>query len=1035
MSLKENFKEQYAESKRIINEAQRNGQLVLFVGAGASIPSGMPSWGEAIRVIAQHLGIKDVSPDDFLRIPQYYYNAREKKEYNQLMQEIFLYRKFLPTSAVHDMIIEFNTQTIVTTNYDHLIEQAAENNSEMIRVISKDSDLPYRKGGRELIKMHGDFENDNFVLREEDYLAYSRNFKLIENYVKSIIGTKVVLFIGYSVNDPDVKHIFSWAKDILHGDFQPAYLISTDDDYNLNVDTYYKKLGINVLYSPVHLSTDNENLGKAARLERMLSWLLDRKGSRSKLEELYDKIKIFREFDYSYESRIESAFRRLGYRYDCGYLALELFPNHHTYIKDYEALNHILFAIAYARYKQNPVDIYVKTSGDEKIQYEIEEGYKASIDEEEFVAGLLDVLNKSAIRGLIVFIPIDDKHTLLDNEIAFMRTHHRVLVDFDDAVLTPEWLEYIYRFNDSELRNLSEKNNSKLNESTPDLYMEQASIHSYFAEYLATYNCLRTAASLYYKRGSVVKYFIAETDRYYIGKIIKDNGTLLGLNQDDILEVSKEIESISLEMTYWSLPDLGTGMSILKDICSFDISFQLFQNAYKIAEKVKDQANTKYNMFTGLPAFSTMRRDIMDFQKFEFHNYIILDRYGENNIIYKLYFKSMLASALSPDLGNSEGGENASNIHAECITEFELFVAIKYISYHDLEKMLKDVKRIPADESGIRYLKDVVKCIGKPHTEWIVAHDLPFWKTVLLMGLIDVDEPLFNITMKKICECSSGVDFIDYRNAVIKLVDNVESLNLISDNNVTDIRNYLINVLNYLATNGRRETRKLLSMVQLLAHICYEHNNPFDDIEIIKALFSDQSNFLCIELYPVLGENAKKTIEEKYINWTPMDNADGYIEYCIAAGNDIVEVNADIEIKIFEYIRNEKQKNDSKKVETDQDNRLVISFGLVEPDYIRLSGMLCDLYLRKHIFNNDLLIETVKYVGDSFSVWLIDLDSFDYNEFDVEWLNRCYPPLLQDIGKNEIAKEGICRKISETYLQGKADKKLMERYFKYIVNP
>ena len=91
--------------------------------------------------------------------------------------------------------------TIITTNYDHLIEQSAEDNGVFLQVISQDIDLPYRKAGKELIKMHGDFEHDNFVLKEDDYLHYHKNFKLIENYVKSLIGTKTILFIGYSLND------------------------------------------------------------------------------------------------------------------------------------------------------------------------------------------------------------------------------------------------------------------------------------------------------------------------------------------------------------------------------------------------------------------------------------------------------------------------------------------------------------------------------------------------------------------------------------------------------------------------------------------------------------------------------------------------------------------------------------------------------------------------------------------------------------------------------------------------------------------
>ena len=46
----------YIEAKKIIAEARKDGQLVIFVGAGTSISSGMPTWFQAIRVIASHLG-------------------------------------------------------------------------------------------------------------------------------------------------------------------------------------------------------------------------------------------------------------------------------------------------------------------------------------------------------------------------------------------------------------------------------------------------------------------------------------------------------------------------------------------------------------------------------------------------------------------------------------------------------------------------------------------------------------------------------------------------------------------------------------------------------------------------------------------------------------------------------------------------------------------------------------------------------------------------------------------------------------------
>ena len=249
MQILDSGKKKYAETKRQIRNAMLERQIVLFVGAGASVDAGMPLWPQTISQIAEKLNLADAGNFDNLIIPQYYYNARGGKEYTQLMREIFKYHDRLYPVEVHKAIMQFGAATIITTNYDHLLEQAAEDNGEFLQVISQDSDLPYRKAGKELIKMHGDFEHDNFVLKEDDYLHYHRNFKLIENYVKSLIGSKTILFIGYGLGDPDVKHIFSWVKEILDEHFQRAYLIVTKRDANQNEVEYYRHLGVNIIYA------------------------------------------------------------------------------------------------------------------------------------------------------------------------------------------------------------------------------------------------------------------------------------------------------------------------------------------------------------------------------------------------------------------------------------------------------------------------------------------------------------------------------------------------------------------------------------------------------------------------------------------------------------------------------------------------------------------------------------------------------------------------------------------------------------------
>ena len=165
MSLLQEGKIAYKETKRIIYDAMENEQLVLFVGAGVSVDSGMPLWRDAISKIAEKMQLT-IDQNDYLKVPQYYYNSRGKKEYTQLMRDIFKYEDCLLPTDLHKTLLDLNTSTIITTNYDHLIEKAVEENGQFIRVVSQDVDMPYRKSKKELIKMHGDFEHDNFVLKE-----------------------------------------------------------------------------------------------------------------------------------------------------------------------------------------------------------------------------------------------------------------------------------------------------------------------------------------------------------------------------------------------------------------------------------------------------------------------------------------------------------------------------------------------------------------------------------------------------------------------------------------------------------------------------------------------------------------------------------------------------------------------------------------------------------------------------------------------------------------------------------------------------
>ena len=131
----------------------------------------------------------------------------DEKAYYASVRKHLLQNATCP-NAIHDGILELDPSCIITTNYDTLLEEAALKNNQQFWVVSKDSDLPQNHGERLLVKMHGDMTNENIVLTENDYYDYSRNFPLIRSYVVSQFASKVVLFIGFSLSDINLKYAF-----------------------------------------------------------------------------------------------------------------------------------------------------------------------------------------------------------------------------------------------------------------------------------------------------------------------------------------------------------------------------------------------------------------------------------------------------------------------------------------------------------------------------------------------------------------------------------------------------------------------------------------------------------------------------------------------------------------------------------------------------------------------------------------------------------------------------------------------------------
>jgi NAD-dependent SIR2 family protein deacetylase len=185
-------------------EELKSGDVTLFAGAGLSSNAGLPLWGELMLPLANELGL---DPDtDPINIAQYYSEAHVQGRYllnKHIVREL---RSVQPKfSFIHMLIKELPLKAIITTNFDNLIERALARDPERPhRVIVSDEDLSYHSDrDLPLIKANGCVTRpESLVLTAQDFESYAERRPVLTGYLKYLMATSTLLFVGTSLRDP-----------------------------------------------------------------------------------------------------------------------------------------------------------------------------------------------------------------------------------------------------------------------------------------------------------------------------------------------------------------------------------------------------------------------------------------------------------------------------------------------------------------------------------------------------------------------------------------------------------------------------------------------------------------------------------------------------------------------------------------------------------------------------------------------------------------------------------------------------------------
>jgi hypothetical protein len=198
-----------------LSEAYKGGKLMLFAGAGVSANLGLPTWKALIDHIAEELEYDPAvfaTYGDALALAEFY--TRKKGSIGALRS--WMDREWhrsdidVSTSEVHRLIATGNFHRIYTTNYDRWLEYAHDTFKVAYSKVAKVSDLvSASEAGRQIIKLHGDFEDDESIVLSETSFFERLNFDSpLDIKLRNDVLSNSVLFIGYSLSDINIRLLF-----------------------------------------------------------------------------------------------------------------------------------------------------------------------------------------------------------------------------------------------------------------------------------------------------------------------------------------------------------------------------------------------------------------------------------------------------------------------------------------------------------------------------------------------------------------------------------------------------------------------------------------------------------------------------------------------------------------------------------------------------------------------------------------------------------------------------------------------------------
>lgn len=588
MSKQENCNQKFSSQNdtsyhKIIKKASSDNSLVFFIGSGFSKstnPSLYKKWDEICEELKKDLPSL-CNETDPLKIAQLYtQHFGEQVTFNR-MKGMFP-SKDIP-GELQEILFKLKPRYVITTNWDHLLDNQVITN-KTYKIVVNDSDLVNSADSAKVIKMHGDFDHYNYVFTEESYLNYSKNFPLIENFIKSVFATHVVVFIGYSFNDINVKQIINWLQ--TNSSYQPpVYFLNIGKQFPDN-EAYLLKFGIRVINYCIYVNSNNgkvqNQIDYYASTIKFLNDIMN--DNTEPTQFIYDRLACFESYPVIFRRMITDKLLYSSFEYESnGHALLEFIRGTNNKYKEFQ--------------KQLSDDLLTKN-----------ESWSLLVER------ILSILKKADIHGILqdsdkYRYSINDENPNLDYNF------HTPLFDFD--------------FSNSYMP-VKTNNIHDLMKNIFCLY----NISKYEEAFRQNQECLRNC----YENEEWFNYFISVFNHNIILRelqflLVRDGGVAIKDNP------YTKIEEIDIESAFSDLSSKDKEIvKPLYDFLTFNTIYKDIFNTSKQLDVVLNQANV---VKSGGQVFNSMATKYFSEHKnlidFVLNSYLLIEVYDEFKAINKNY--------------------------------------------------------------------------------------------------------------------------------------------------------------------------------------------------------------------------------------------------------------------------------------------------------------------------------------------------------------------------------------------------------------